>query len=106
MLLSSAMPLERAATAWRRLTMWRALARMARLMATCSATRMAPVLLRKRAERMGRISMMGSSLGFLGFELDGGRDLAGAPGGDQAGQHGRQQRQYEGQGQHRQVHVC
>ena len=55
------MPLGRAATAWRTLTMCRALARMARLIATCSATRMAPVLLRSRAERIGSDFHDGSS---------------------------------------------
>src|SRR5450830_1678817 len=88
---SAATPLGRAATSWRTLTICRALARMARLSATCTATRMAPVLLRISAERMGRISMMFLCLYrmcLLRLELDGRRHLAGAPGWQQAGQDG------------------
>jgi len=60
MLASSARPDGRLEEACRRFTMYTALASMARLSATCTATSSGAVLLRMRTERMGRISMMAS----------------------------------------------
>src|SRR5690606_30477603 len=74
-----------------------ALLMIARVSAICAAMRMAPVLLRNRAERMGRISMgaPGTRLEvirrkapdqqccLLALELHGRANLTGAPGGQQ-----------------------
>src|SRR5690606_13547037 len=80
--------------------MYRALQTMARVSATCAAISRGAVLARSMAERMGRISMTLSS---LALELQGGDDLAGAPGGQQAGGQRGQHRQDDGDGQHRNV---
>src|SRR5687767_6218421 len=78
-----------------------ALARIARLMAICKATSRGPVRLRRSVEKIGRNSMVTS----LRLELQGGGDLAGTPGGEQA----RDDRGADGDGErggeHRPVHV-
>src|SRR5690606_31290753 len=86
-----------------------ALHTIAQVTAICSAISAAAVLWRRRLERMGRMSMAVSTSGrspdLLGFQLDGGGDLHGAPCGQQAGEQAGDEREHEGQQQHRRVEV-
>src|SRR5690349_24917847 len=76
-----------------------ALQTMAQVSAISSTTSSAVILWRRNVERIGRMSMS------IALQLQGGSDLAGAPGGQQAGQQRGAHREQKGGGQHRQVQV-
>src|SRR5579872_5118466 len=84
--LSVSMPVGRSIFTMRSWMMNTALQMIARVSAICRAMRMAPVLLRSSALRMGRISMMSSS---LDLEIERGGYAHHAPGGIEAGQDAR-----------------
>src|SRR5271157_3313759 len=92
--LASSAPLGRLLEVTRCSMMNSALQRMARVMAICAAISIAPTLLRRMAERMGRISIECAPL--LSFELPSGLNLSGAPGGVQPGKRGRYHRKGHG----------
>src|SRR5690606_22912401 len=101
---SRAMPLGRFISVMRSPTRNSALQMMAQVSAISRTMSAAAVLCRSRVERIGRMSIRRSPES-LRLELDGGRDVHGAPrgkeAGDDAGSHGKQ----EGGQQHRQVQL-
>src|SRR5271170_950770 len=94
MLLSS-VPVGRLLRATRCSMMNNALQRIARVIAICTPIRMAPTLLRRMAESMGRSSMV---FPLLSFQLPGGLHLRGAPGRIQPGEDGGDHRERHGDG--------
>src|SRR4051812_42278065 len=76
-----------------------ALQTMAQVSAISSTSSSAVILCRRSVDRMGRISMS------VALQLQGGSDLAGAPGREQPGQQRRADGEQEGGQQHRQVEV-
>src|SRR5471032_689874 len=86
--LASSAPDGRLLEATRCSMMNNALHRMARVMAICTAIKIAPTLLRRMAEMMGPNSMGYSSIArsLLRFELPRGLHLRGTPSGVQTGQ--------------------
>src|ERR1700690_1338751 len=89
MLLSS-VPVGRLLRATRCSMMNNALQRIASVMAICTPIRMAPTLLRRMAESMGRSSMV---IPLLSFQLPGGLNLRGAPGRIQSREDGGEHRE-------------
>src|SRR5450631_783082 len=83
--LGSSAPVGRLLKATRCSMMNKALHMMARVIAICTAIKIAPTLLRRMAEMMGPNSMV---VPLLCFELPRGLNLRGTPGGIQAGKRG------------------